>query len=573
LETKGNYVLVGLFALVVMAASFAYFYWSGRYNDAADQAPIELRVVGSAAGLGPGSAVLFNGIRAGSVTGIAADPDNPRLVRVYARIDQFLPIKEDTRASIGAAGITGVSSVNLNGGSLASPRLLQSDTRNAADIPVLSADASADIFSQAQELTGQAGNILTGLESLIQENRSDLNKIIDNAVGFTTALDSNSAELESFLRSASDVGRSLEGLAGTLAPSTERLEQILAAVEPEKVASITANAEAFSANAAKLSETTAQQIDGILADAATTVESLSEFADALASSGEDVQALVASVEIEQVETLVNEVVSAAENIAAVTNELRPVAEAIGQNAEDIDSLINNVGTVIDNVRDGTKDLAKLTEGVTAASNSVASLGDTLNDSADGLTTNLTDTLLAVEGLAIDTRDVVRAIDAEAIQETTSAIRDAAKSAEETVRSFEPLGETVSASAEDIESIVKDLRATMDNIRGASAKVGGLIDSADTLIGSDQTQGLIAEATLAARSFRELSDVLAVRSGQLTADVGQFTNRGLKDLQELIRSAQTAVQSFDRLARTLQADPQRVIFGGSDVKEFDGRQRR
>ncbi|MEM1365905.1 MAG: MlaD family protein [Pseudomonadota bacterium] len=590
METKGNYVLIGLFALVIMAVSFAYFYWSGRYQAATTQEAIELRVVGSANGLGPGSAVLFNGIRAGQVTGIAADPEDPNLVRVFARIDQFLPIKEDTRATVGTQGITGISVVNMTGGSLGAQRLLQTDNLNAVGVPVLEADATSDILAEAQQLTGQAGDILSGIDGLIRENRTDLNGIIDNVLGFTDALNSNSAELESFLRSAADVGRSLEGLAGTLRPAATRLENILAAVDPEKVAETTANVAAVTADLANASG----RIDDILNEANQTASNLTRFSEALVRSGEQAEGVVAAIEPDQVATIIAQIEQAAQNVSKLTADLQPLTTTLAERSGEIDSVLSNAAQIGANVEAGTENLDELTGGLVEAAEAVATLGGDLSTTVGTLGGELEQVardaqgILARTGSAVDeaqgaladvrvvvgdTGEIVRAFDPQVVSDASESIQAAADSARKTIESFEPLGDTVSARASDVDAIFLDLRGTLENVRAASARFDGLLDATENVIGSDATEGLVSEATAAARSFRQLADLLAVRSDSISANLNEFSGRGLADLQQLIRETQSAVRAFERAVTTIGDNPQRAIFGGSDVKEFGGRQRR
>ncbi|MEO0637797.1 MAG: MlaD family protein [Pseudomonadota bacterium] len=576
METKGNYVLIGLFALVIMAVSFAYFYWSGRYEAASNQQAIELRVAGSATGLGPGSAVLFNGIRAGQVTGIAADPVDPNLVRVFARIDQFLPIKEDTTASVGTQGITGISVVNLSGGSLGAQRLLESTNVNSVGVPILQADATADILAEAQQLTGQAGDILSGIDGLIQENRSDLNGIIDNVLGFTDALNSNSAELESFLRSAADVGRSLEGLAVTLRPAATQLEGILAAVDAEAVAKTTANVASISDDLASASG----RLDGILESVSSTADNLNTFSDSLVGVGEQTGDIVAAINADDVASIVSQIEAASKSVRQITADLQPLSQTLAARSAEIDTVLTNAASLSANLSAGTENLDDLTDGLVEAAEAVAILGNDLNTRVGTLGAELEQavreaqgTLSDVRGVVNDTGEIVRAFDPKVIDEASESVRVAANSARRTIESFEPVGEVVSARASDVDAIIVDLRGTLENVRGASARLDGLFDATEDVVGSDEAEGLIAEATAAARSFRELADLLTVRSDRITANIGQFSDRGLADLQQLIRQTQGAVRSFERAVQNIGNNPQRVIFGGSDVKEFGGRQRR
>lgn len=67
METKANYVLVGVFTLLVSLLAFGFVYWIARYGEARDSLPLDVRIQGSVTGLGIGSQVLFNGIKVGDV--------------------------------------------------------------------------------------------------------------------------------------------------------------------------------------------------------------------------------------------------------------------------------------------------------------------------------------------------------------------------------------------------------------------------------------------------------------------------------------------------------------------------
>ena len=67
METRANYILVGLVTMAVLLASFGFVYWIARFGDKTDIVPLEIRIPGSVTGLTVGSQVLFNGIKVGDV--------------------------------------------------------------------------------------------------------------------------------------------------------------------------------------------------------------------------------------------------------------------------------------------------------------------------------------------------------------------------------------------------------------------------------------------------------------------------------------------------------------------------
>ena len=77
METRANYVIVGIFTLVAILAAFAFVYWTAAIGDRGETAPLRVRIPGSASGLGRGSAVLFNGVKVGDVRRVYIDVTNP----------------------------------------------------------------------------------------------------------------------------------------------------------------------------------------------------------------------------------------------------------------------------------------------------------------------------------------------------------------------------------------------------------------------------------------------------------------------------------------------------------------
>ncbi|MGN6765871.1 MAG: MCE family protein, partial [Rhizobiaceae bacterium] len=67
METRANYVAVGIFTVLAILAAFIFVYWTARLGSSGETALLRFRIAGSAAGLGRGSAVLFNGVKVGDI--------------------------------------------------------------------------------------------------------------------------------------------------------------------------------------------------------------------------------------------------------------------------------------------------------------------------------------------------------------------------------------------------------------------------------------------------------------------------------------------------------------------------
>jgi phospholipid/cholesterol/gamma-HCH transport system substrate-binding protein len=169
METKANYVLIGLFSLAVVAAAFGFVFWFHNVGGTKDRAVYSVRFDGSVSGLRKGSSVLFNGIRVGEVTDLKLSLSDPRQVNAVIAIEQNTPVRADTVVSLDFQGLTGIASVALAGGAASSPLLVPSEDKP----PVLVADASA-----TQDVTRAARDVLQHVDALITRNSERVDNIL-----------------------------------------------------------------------------------------------------------------------------------------------------------------------------------------------------------------------------------------------------------------------------------------------------------------------------------------------------------------------------------------------------------
>ena len=134
MNTKLNYILVGLFVLGLSGVMIAGVLWlaAGGSGRAYDEYVVYMRE--SVSGLSRDSTVKYHGVGVGTVREITLDPQNPERVRLLLHIDQGTPVREDTTASLEVQGLTGLAYVNLDGGSQTSPPLRASE---GEDFPVI----------------------------------------------------------------------------------------------------------------------------------------------------------------------------------------------------------------------------------------------------------------------------------------------------------------------------------------------------------------------------------------------------------------------------------------------------
>jgi phospholipid/cholesterol/gamma-HCH transport system substrate-binding protein len=120
---KTNYVLVGLFVLVLSFTFVAGVLWLGAGGPGRVYDEYLVFMQESVAGLSRDNAVKYHGVDVGRVHAISLDPERAEEVRLLLEIDPGTPIREDTVATLETQGLTGLAFINLRGGSADSPRL------------------------------------------------------------------------------------------------------------------------------------------------------------------------------------------------------------------------------------------------------------------------------------------------------------------------------------------------------------------------------------------------------------------------------------------------------------------
>jgi phospholipid/cholesterol/gamma-HCH transport system substrate-binding protein len=191
METRARYVLIGLFTLAVILFGFGFVYWLEGTGGLGDRAVYRIRFEGSVSGLLTGSAVLFNGVRVGEVTGIALGTEDPRQVTATIAINPGTPVRADTSVGLDFGGLMGgTAAVSLTGGTPGSPVLASPPGKP----PLLIADAGA-----AQTMTQVAREMLRRIDTILAENSDPLRGTLSNLNTFSQALARNSDRVDGIL--------------------------------------------------------------------------------------------------------------------------------------------------------------------------------------------------------------------------------------------------------------------------------------------------------------------------------------------------------------------------------------
>jgi len=195
METRANYVLIGMFTLAVIVGIFGFVWWFQRLGTGEAKAQYEIYFDGPVSGLRTGATVNFNGIRVGEVRSLALVPNVPRAVVAIVEISKTTPVRTDTKVMLEFQGLTGVASVAMTGGNPDASMLV---APNRGDRPPrLVAESTPDAFQAAAKL-------MQRLDKLVETNEQRISAIMKDLTEVSRVLAARSNDTLIEVQSAAD---------------------------------------------------------------------------------------------------------------------------------------------------------------------------------------------------------------------------------------------------------------------------------------------------------------------------------------------------------------------------------
>jgi phospholipid/cholesterol/gamma-HCH transport system substrate-binding protein len=457
METRANYVIVGIFTLTAILAAFAFVYWTAAVGDRGETVMLRVRIPGSASGLGRGSFVLFNGIKVGDVRRVYIDVNNPTVAIADTEVDRSTPITKSTKADIGLAGLTGQANIELKGADPKEVKLLdQAEADGKIAEIVANPSAVTNLLQTAQDIFNRADKVIGQLEGFANDVRGPLTQTVQNAQTFSSALARNSDSIDKFLESVGALSEEVRGVSGKLDGTLKAAEGLLNSVDKDQVKQIVAN------------------------------------------------------------------------INTVTGNLK---ETSGQ----FDRVVKNVDTAVGSIND----FARSTQG----------------------------TLAKVDG-------VLDAVNPQDVRAALANIQKASENANKAAADIAQITDKFADRADDIDQTIKDAQQLAQRLNAASVRVDGILVKVDNLLGSDQANGVMADARATLNSFKQVADTLNARLGTITDNLARFSGQGLKNMDALVQDSRRSINRIEEAVTDLSRNPQKILSGGSgEVREYDGRARR
>jgi phospholipid/cholesterol/gamma-HCH transport system substrate-binding protein len=519
METKANYVLIGAFTLAVIAGGFLFVLWFSGASKTAVHKTYKIIFTGSVSGLTRGSSVLFNGLNVGNVNSIDFLEKDPSKVVAQIDIAGRTPVKTNTKARLESQGLTGVAVVALTGGAENAPPL-EPGPDGAA--PIIYADRSdlQNLLENVERLAAKADDVLEKADKLIDANSASITDTLKNADTFSKALADNSSGVGAALKGVADLGPKIGPLANKLEVLSGDVDDLVKAVDKEKVRAVVDNVETFTSTIAH----DQNHIDNLLKDSASLARHLNDTAGQLDGALSDARNLLQAVDSKKIASVVDKVQGLVASVDPAT--IHGVADNI---ATFTATLSRNQGN-IDTVLNGAANLAKGLEGAPAK----------------------------LEAALDNFSDLAKALDAKQINSV--------------VNNVESFTHTLADNRGNVDRTLKNASELAAKLNNSADQLDGLIRSIQSFVGSPETKGALAEVGDAARSVRQFADDLNQRTKEIAVGLVRFSGSGLREYEALAIDARRTVGDLDHAIRSFSSNPNQLIFGSKPaLPEYHGGQ--
>ena len=513
METRANFILIGIFTIAAILGSLLFFIWlaSVQINRQYETYGILFEDV---SGLDASGDVLFNGLSVGKVIGLRIDDTDPSKVFTTIEVDASTPVRSNTVAQLQSQGVTGVSYISLSGGGPEGTPLTAPD----GGVPIIPSRRSTvqALVEDAPDLLAEATGLLEQFRALTgPENQRYLRNILQN-------LDASSNSLDQALGDFSQITSTVSDATAQITLFTNRLDTI-----GETVTQTLENADA----ALIAAQTAFETAEGVMSTSVEAVDSArAAFSQAEAVMQEDLPAILQNIQgvisrtdaaIADLQTRTGQTLDGYADTARLLNGRLAELEATLENANVAFRAVTDASESFDTLVDG--------DGTLLVSEARAVLAD------------------AKEAIAVIERVVLTDIEATvtdiraAIAAGSEAIERVAGDLTGLTGQFDPLAEDAKSALRSATALFERSATTLDQIDRTLAGADGAITAAQDAFGA-ATDVLETDLGPVLTDIQTASDRISRAVEGVTEDVPAITN----DLRALIARTDTMVAQLQRV---------------------------
>lgn len=231
MESRVNYILVGLFVILLTTGMIAGVIWLSTDETRFHYNTYVVNMRETVSGLTEQSSVKYNGIDVGYLHKIIIDDENPALVHLRLKIQQGVPITEDTTATLRAQGLTGMAYVNLKTSKAGGQRLKAKRGEKYPEIPTRPSfmfQLDATIRTLSENMTDLSHNLN---KMLNHNNQMAFEKSLANIQTITNALSKNANAIDESVKHLSKTLSNASTASDRLPQMSEDLQKTIQSMQ------------------------------------------------------------------------------------------------------------------------------------------------------------------------------------------------------------------------------------------------------------------------------------------------------------------------------------------------------
>jgi phospholipid/cholesterol/gamma-HCH transport system substrate-binding protein len=268
-----------------------------------------------------------------------------------------------------------------------------------------------------------------------------------------------------------------------------------------------------------------------------------------------------------------------DDISLAVLDVRKFTSALAANSGDVGKLVANVSTAANKIADATTRLDGI---VNKSETLIAAVNPDDVQKAIANIRSISDNFAAQAGRLGEIIDRAQAVaaDAQAFSQQLPALGDKAgamlasvdpEKVKRTLDNIDRFTTRLGESSDDIGQIVADAKGVSARFQELSDRANSLLTKLDSMAGQGPG-GILQDATATLASIKAAADNFNKQVSVLGSGIGDFNERGLRDLQGLVAQGQKTIGRLDNVISNIEQNPTGFLLGGENVPEYGGRRR-
>jgi phospholipid/cholesterol/gamma-HCH transport system substrate-binding protein len=222
MENKGHYVLLGVFVFVTLIMGVIFLLWYSNYSQSIQYSYYKVNIKESVSGLNLKAPVKLRGVNVGEVDKLYINPDNSEEVTIVVKIISDTPIKVDNYAILKPQGITGLTYLEIEGGTNNAEKLKTSDNESLMGIIPAKASFLSTIDKTFETIAQRIEIFLNGksvenLQDLLEHSA----KTSENLAQLSQVLEKESENIALLINQSHKTAKELETMSKSISKAVD----------------------------------------------------------------------------------------------------------------------------------------------------------------------------------------------------------------------------------------------------------------------------------------------------------------------------------------------------------------